>query len=74
MNILYRKFYFIATSRFLLFTAQPYPVDTGKTYFAEFPWMVALLTIQSDGKYLFQCGGSMITNSAILTAAHCVTK
>lgn len=54
--------------------ATAYPVDTGKTYFAEFPWMVALLTIQSDGKYLFQCGGSMITNSAILTAAHCVTN
>ncbi|KOX76090.1 Serine proteinase stubble [Melipona quadrifasciata] len=32
-------------------TAQPYPVDTGKTYFAEFPWMVALLTVQSDEKY-----------------------
>ena len=71
MNIL-KKILFYRNQLFSLFTAQP--VDTGKTYFAEFPWMVALLTIQSDGKYLFQCGGSMITNSAILTAAHCVTK
>ncbi|CAL7939217.1 unnamed protein product [Xylocopa violacea] len=54
--------------------AQPYPVDTGKTYFAEFPWMVALLTVQPDGKFVFQCGGSMITNNAVLTAAHCVTN
>ncbi|CAK9800417.1 Phenoloxidase-activating factor 2 (Fragment) [Anthophora quadrimaculata] len=54
--------------------AQPYPVDTGKTYFAEFPWMVGLLTVQADGKFLFQCGGSMITNNAILTAAHCVSN
>ena len=59
---------------FFIFTAQPYLVDTGKTYFGEFPWMVALLTAQPDGKYLFQCGGSMITNKAVLTAAHCVTK
>ncbi|XP_076396199.1 uncharacterized protein LOC100880265 [Megachile rotundata] len=54
--------------------AQPYPADSEKTYFAEFPWMVALLTVQSDGKYLFQCGGSLITDKAVLTAAHCVAN
>ncbi|KAK2585981.1 hypothetical protein KPH14_010555 [Odynerus spinipes] len=54
--------------------ATPYPTASGKTYYAEFPWMVTLLTRQSDGKYLFQCGASMINNGAILTAAHCVTN
>lgn len=36
--------------------------------------MVAILAIQADGKYMFLCGGSLITNTAILTAAHCATK
>nr|XP_031848009.1 coagulation factor IX-like isoform X2 [Nomia melanderi] len=54
--------------------AQPYPSDSGRTYLGEFPWMVALLSIQADGKYLFLCGGSLITNTAILTAAHCATN
>ncbi|KAG7190172.1 hypothetical protein KM043_006298 [Ampulex compressa] len=54
--------------------AQPYPADSGKTYFAEFPWMVALLTKQPSGEYIFRCGASMINDRAVLTAAHCVTN
>ncbi|XP_029166630.1 serine proteinase stubble-like [Nylanderia fulva] len=52
---------------------QPASADSGKTYFAEFPWMVALLVKSTTGdSYVFQCGASMINNEAILTAAHCV--
>ncbi|XP_014605835.1 PREDICTED: uncharacterized protein LOC106787732 [Polistes canadensis] len=54
--------------------ATPYPTSSGKTYYAEFPWMVSLFIKQPDGKYLYLCGGSMINNGAVLTAAHCVTN
>ncbi|XP_018400211.1 PREDICTED: uncharacterized protein LOC108777750 [Cyphomyrmex costatus] len=55
--------------------SQPFPSDSGKTYFAEFPWMVALfLQSTTDGSYSFHCGASVISNGAILTAAHCVVN
>ncbi|RLU22623.1 hypothetical protein DMN91_004901 [Ooceraea biroi] len=56
-------------------SAQPFPADSDKTYFAEFPWMVALLIKSADStSYTFHCGASMISNSAVLTAAHCVVN
>lgn len=39
--------------------------------FGEFPWMVALITVDSTGTYTFFCGGTLISPTAILTAAHC---
>uniref|UniRef100_W8B205 Phenoloxidase-activating factor 2 n=1 Tax=Ceratitis capitata TaxID=7213 RepID=W8B205_CERCA len=39
--------------------------------FAEFPWMVAIYTV--DGaKTIYKCGGSIIAPNVVLTAAHCV--
>lgn len=47
----------------------------GQTYFAEFPWMVALIVRPTTtGTNEFLCGASMINNRAVLTAAHCVLK
>ncbi|KAL6262590.1 hypothetical protein P5V15_005382 [Pogonomyrmex californicus] len=62
-----RKYKLFYSTKF----SQPYPPDSEKTYFAEFPWMVALL-LKSSNPYVFHCGASLISSGAILTAAHCV--
>jgi len=43
--------------------------------YGEFPWMVAILkeeTAADQVLNVYQCGGSLITPSVVLTAAHCV--
>jgi secreted trypsin-like serine protease len=38
----------------------------------EFPWMVHFLIRRYDDGQLFSCGGTLISDTHVLTAAHCV--
>lgn len=39
----------------------------------QFPWQVAITYTRNDGVLLF-CGGALISEQFVVTAAHCVVK
>lgn len=43
-----------------------------KAEFGQFPWHVSLLT-QKNSNW-FSCGGSLISKTVVLTAAHCLYR
>ena len=41
--------------------------------FRDFPWLVMIGLVEDDGTVeMYSCGGSLITMSVVLTAAHCL--
>jgi len=47
--------------------------EAGDTDFGEYPWQAAILK-QDGGDMVYVCGGSLIDDRYIITAAHCVNK
>lgn len=50
----------------------PKVINGAKAGFGQFPWHVSLST--KKNLHWFMCGGSMISNSVVLTAAHCLYR
>lgn len=38
----------------------------------EFPWQVSIQNKNKNGTYMHFCGGTILSNYTILTAAHCL--
>ncbi|MEN9993037.1 MAG: hypothetical protein RLY83_607 [Actinomycetota bacterium] len=54
--------------------AEPYIVGGIQATIADAPWQVALIKTDGDNNYDgFYCGGSLISTTWVVTAAHCVT-
>lgn len=51
----------------------PFVTNGKPTNLGQWPWHTGLY-LKVDDKFVYNCGGSLISENAIITAAHCVTK
>ncbi|BET01568.1 protease [Nesidiocoris tenuis] len=71
---IFNTFYYASTKRHLMQEALGIPpqarrrvISGSDAYLGEFPWVVAIGLDQ-----MFFCGGALLTDSLVLTAAHCL--
>ncbi|XP_026313565.1 serine protease gd-like [Hyposmocoma kahamanoa] len=59
--------------RVMRYSPNPLIVNGKPTYEGQWPWQIALYQTQTvDNKYI--CGGTLVSHSHVITAAHCVTR
>ncbi len=55
-------------------SAAPKIIYGKEVYIEDFPWQVAMLEVARDGSRRLNCGGILISQVHVLTAAHCVDE
>ena len=65
-------FSFISTLKVNIFYYQALSIGGEETKPNEFPWTALLLLKSSETNRTSRCGGSLISDRHILTAAHCL--
>jgi hypothetical protein len=52
----------------------PFNLELFFKFVGEFPWLVSIQVKAAGNRYLHSCGGTIVNNNHIVTAAHCVPE
>uniref|UniRef100_A0A1B6KQM2 Peptidase S1 domain-containing protein n=2 Tax=Graphocephala atropunctata TaxID=36148 RepID=A0A1B6KQM2_9HEMI len=53
---------------------EPLILHGTKVEAGQWPWAAAIFVRESDNTWKFRCGGTLVSDNAIITAAHCVWR